>query len=490
MAIEPSIRFKLKMLDTNFQQIVGRFTSVKDTVAETAHELMSALQERKKILYLSYQHIRLYDLQNAKLREGKAVLSDLREYTTDLLQKIHSTFPSGAITSVDRLGRFTTQRWQGGYTLAAMRENKLKKIGSSNNASGTQTSDRSGVGLSQIERMAVESEMAAIERAGAESHNSSGHAILPPTTLFEEPENASPPFENVFDLIEVIKMLDTDISRLNGALTLEDEMSAFLKTITLTVSTTERVEGLNVLQGDNERLEGKYEQALFPSGNLQSLKGRRSSFDGLSQKDDSPDGKSDASSGNGGRPMAVSSAEKVQADGLLSKQAQQLRHQQEQLTRMQDDFSSKLGFLRQVYEARITDLEMKEATYQSGFSSGPIDFNSSATGTLGSGGVSGRAGATTPPRPLSSSSKKRANTKKELKVVRSGETDDELDMLKRKTDGEQLQQARGEWQKQKPGVIANKKLREAAVAEIDKIESDVLEKKDQKMIRHDAKRKL
>lgn len=35
---------------------------------------MNALHERKKILYLSFQHIRLYDLQNAKLRHGKAIL--------------------------------------------------------------------------------------------------------------------------------------------------------------------------------------------------------------------------------------------------------------------------------------------------------------------------------------------------------------------------------------------------------------------------------
>ncbi|EPY20502.1 hypothetical protein STCU_08968 [Strigomonas culicis] len=491
VAIEPSVRFKLKMLDTNFQQIVGRFTSVKDTVAETAHELMSALQERKKILYLSYQHIRLYDLQNAKLREGKAVLADLREYTTDLLQKIHSTFPPGAITSVDRLGRFATQRWQGGYTLAALRENKMKKASSSNTNINQSTTEKSGGGLTLIERMAAESEMAALERAAAGANDNAGHAILPSTTVFDEPEKTAPPFDSVFDLIEVIRMLDSDIMRLNGALTLEDEMTAFLKTITLSVSTTERLVDKGTLQGEYEQLESKYDQALIPSGSLQSANRRRSSFDGLSQKEDSVDGKSEL-----GMPLShmtsnVSVGEKAQAEGLLSKQAQQLRHQQEQLAKMQDDFSSKLGFLRQVYEARITDLEMKEAAVHTGFGGGHSDVSASVTVPANNLNSTARAaGVPSPPTILPPAAKKRGGGKNELKVVRSGDVDEEMEALKRKTDVEQLSQARGEWQKEKPAVMANKKLREAAVSEIDKIQTDVLEKEDQRIQRRDAKRHL
>lgn len=40
---------------------------------------------------------------------------------------MHVTFPAGAITSIDRVGRITSHRWQGGYTLAALRQSKQQQ---------------------------------------------------------------------------------------------------------------------------------------------------------------------------------------------------------------------------------------------------------------------------------------------------------------------------------------------------------------------------
>ncbi|CAD2216317.1 hypothetical protein AGDE_07814 [Angomonas deanei] len=462
LAVEPSVRFKLKMLESNFSQIVGRFTAVKDTVAETANELMSALQDRKKILYLSYQHIRLYDLQNIKLRKSKALLAELREFTTDLLKKMQTTFPYGAIASVDRLGRITAQRWQGGYTLAAIRENKEKRAkeagkgGNNTRASlgDEKMGDAPGGGFTFIEKMAAESELAALQGGGLRGNE--GVAVLPPATLFDESDLNTPPFETVFELMEVVKTIDDNIDKLNENMTLEDEMSAFLKTLTLSVSTTERQGGKDIM---HQQFENKYNQALMPTGTLQNSSNRVAQDSSPLSHDKEEMQSVTSATGSSGKN-----------DGVLSKQAQQLRNQQEQIAKMQDDFSSKLGFLRQVYEARITDLEIKEASVQKGFSTF-MDTTSSQP-------KSNSSGLRTSPVPKAAKGPKQ----KELPLVREGErnTDDALQAMHKMTDKDELLAARQEWQKNKPAVVANKKVRETAVAEVDRVQQDVSERTERK----------
>lgn len=571
LAVEPSIRFKLKMLDSNFQQLVGRFNSVKDTVAETAHELMNALHERKKILYLSFQHIRLYDLQSSKLRHGKAILTELRNSTGDLLKKMQVTFPTGAITCIDRIGRITTQRWQGGYTLDALRRNKYY-VG----PGGAEAVKPPPLpNLTEMEIMAAESEMkayatstgpntarsansganedantnaAAAATAAKElgssvaeltsdvvrpdtqgstgtnnnngnsnvlpTNNSTGGAeasttpapgatqdgpdakpqvkkkflipkggILPPAEIFLDIPNNAVPFDSVHLLMDLIKSMDEHLDRLNKALTLDDEMSAFLRTLTLSVSSTVRLDGPENPMEENtsfEKFEYAIENALQPTGGQASYRQNKSVYSLLNKAGEHseegglvpPDVNSTvpgALNSAGGVENRMSKADQARSEALLVRQTQQLQKQQEQIAKLNDDYAAKLGFLRQIYEARIADLEIKEASYRSKITLGEIGGGNASSSLPSSGNGKRRIGNTIDP---------------ELALVREmnlgNGKDEELERLHSKSDRDELYTGRSEWRRAKGSMMGTKSLREATANEIDKIESKATEKRERK----------
>eukprot|EP00796_Vickermania_ingenoplastis_P013303 gene13303-9140_t len=525
-AIEPSIRFKLKMLDSNFQQLVGRFNTVKDTVAETAHELMNALHERKKILYLSFQHIRLYDLQSTKLRHGKAILTELRNYTGDLLKKMQVTFPPGAVTSIDRIGRITTQRWKGGYMLEALRQKNyygggsetkaptvsppvpgdmdgaVEDSGSAPQTARTDEPARDSTGkeasgavndtTSDLQTGRVENEMSMVEGTSttpnlvaAAAGEGAGKAppkkkfyipkggILPPTEIFLDIPNNAVPFDSVHLLIDLIKSIDADLDRLNASLTLDDEMSAFLRTLTLSVSSTVRLDGPNNPMDDGtsfEKYENAMEAALQPTGGLSSARQQKTSVYSLLNKQGAEASSTDPGqvsvsnipgvTSAGGTDSRVSKAEQARSDAVLVRQAQQLQKQQEQIAKLNDDFASKLGFLRQIYEARISDLEIKENSYRSKLSAlGDVGGNSKRRQTM----------VNDPELP----------TVRDMHAVTG--RDEELEKLRTKSDRDELYGARSEWRKTKNGLLGTKPLREAVASDMEKIEQKTAEKREKKL---------
>lgn len=538
LAIEPSIRFKLKMLDSNYQQLLGRFNSVKDTVAETAHELMNALHERKKILYLSFQHIRLYDIQSEKLRHSKATLAELRSYTSDLLKKMQATFPSGAVTSIDRIGRITTQRWKGGYIVNALRGNKhfagsTTSVGSNSsggvrkrsssvavNAQGAEVlpipqdnESRGSLGRKSTDELLpplvsvqndesvnfvgseeVNGNSMVLDGYGSDEASPDGEVgsitvkptikkkfvipkggILPPAEVFLDVPNDAVPFESIGILLDLIKSIDTDLDQLNSSLTLDEEMSTFLRTLTLSVSSTVRISGPENPMNENltlERLEGMLENALTPSGGQLGIQ-RDQKSQGYSmlnkQSKDDADGEQDTHSIiNGGQrspadlkfssDTKLSKTESAVSNAVLIRQVQQLQKQQEQINKLNEDYNSKLGFLRQIYEARITDLEIKELSYRSKLA-GVLDTSMSSTGR--------RRGQT---------------TDSELDLVRdmhlSASRDEELEKFHRKSDKEEVMGLRSDWGKVKSGLMALKPIREATANEIDKIEDKIVTKRE------------
>lgn len=546
LAIEPSIRFKLKILDSHFQQLLSRFNSVKDTVAETAYELMNVLHERKKILYLSFQHIRLYDIQSDKLRHSKTTLTELRSYTADLLKKMQATFPSGAVTSIDRIGRITTQRWKGGYTINALRQNKQlaannPNAGSSAGITGSRASSvaipvQSGEGEGggsggerearvSIARKSIEDSLPPIVATGNDGSpdkNSTSNpgiddanggsltfdtsvvddssmeagastskslpkktflipkgGILPPAEVFLDVPSDALPFESIGILMDLIKAIDTDLERLNSSLTLEDEMSAFLRTLTLSVSSTVRLAGPENPMSDTlslEHLEGVLEDALTPTGGQllgaqRQQKGQGYSLLGKHGADDETDPRSitvigslGGRDGGSGADTKLTKAEKAVSNAVLIHQAQQLQKQQEQINKLNEDYSSKLGFLRQIYEARIADLEVKEASYRTKLA-GMLDGNASSFGTS-----------------TSSLRRRPPGEDFDISLIRDIQSasgrDDDLDRLHSKTDKEELSVLRSEWSKSKNNLMGLKALREATVKEIDKLDEKLTGKRD------------
>lgn len=533
VAVEPSVRFKLKMLDSNFQQLMGRFTAIKDTVVETAQELMTALQERKKILYLSFQHIRLYDLQNAKMRNARAILSQLQQNTNEFVQRIQVTFPAGALTSVDRFGNITSQRWQGGYTLATLRAYKLaqKDNGGESGTAAESVDGKSGgdtttnafvspgrllPGLTEAQVMAAKSELAVLEGrsvdgtggangtsgggGGGEAGglHSLGHSHFTaeagtrrpspsqqqqqqqqklqanatngdasvgflrgiPSHAFEAEESDVAAFSSVASFLELIQQVGSDMQELQKTLVLDDEMGAFLKMLTLSASTTPRadvVENTNLVGAQAlqlERQEYNMESALHPTGN--GLGGNRantnaaalsgafaetstrsepnalssSSFSMRSPR--SPDSRSSQSPRGGDRG---------QSEAALARQAVQLQRQQEQITKMQEDFNSKIGFLRQVYEARIGDLEVRESDISKRY------------------GSQGQAAAVRPAKSTGDSSSPAMSPSKSPSQERQA-------VLQSTGDKKQLLKIRKNWQQTKQKLQPNRMLREAMVNEL------------------------
>lgn len=526
LAIEPSVRFKLKMLDSNFQQLVGRFNSVKDTVAETAYELMNALHERKKILYLSFQHIRLYDLQSSKLRHGKAILTELRNYTGDLLKKMQVTFPTGAMTYIDRLGRIKTQRWQGGFILGALRQNKYY-VGQDggdkmNGPPGgfpvmsemeqfVAESERGGLGggnppppqRTEGDSFAKDAGTSSNELPGSEpptsrNENESSQVessfaitqdksddkaskpakkkffipkggIQPPAEIFLDIPNNAVPFDSVHLLIDLIKSIDADLDRLNSALTLDDEMSAFLRTLTLSVSSTVRLDGPDNPMDDEmslEKYESAIESALQPTGSQMNNRPKSSVYSLLNKPaagslTELPLTSLTGLNNAGGDNNKMNKAEQARSEAILVRQAQQLQKQQEQIAKLNDDYASKLGFYRQIYEARIADLETKETAYRNKIT---------ALGEIGGLGT-GKRRLTTTADP-------------ELPLVRDMNTisgkDEDLDRLHNKSDRDGVMSGRHEWRKTKNNLLDTKKMREATANEIDKIENKTAEKRERK----------
>ncbi|KAK7199725.1 hypothetical protein NESM_000018600 [Novymonas esmeraldas] len=531
-AVEPSVRFKLKMLESNFQQLMGRFTAVKDTVVETAQELMSALQERKKILYLSFQHIRLYDLQNAKLRNARAILSQLQHNTSEVVSRMRVTFPGGNLTSVDRFGNITTQRWQGGYTLATLRGYKLTEQQHQQQQLQLQHGDgelseaaRSSVGgpqpqpqppvgsrmlsgLTESQMMAAESEMAALE--GGASHNSglagrsmrasrvsiaqipnrvsavpsravsrapsaressNGMGLAGPVDTSGGAHGDDPdvlPFNSVATFLDLMHHVDADMEELQRALVLDDEMGAFLKMLTLSASTTPRADGLDIASGlggqasQLERREYNMETALVPTG---SRPGGSRAANGAGALGSSTESflrrESDSVSTSSSKPVSPSSptegrsgprADHASSETAMARQAVQLQRQQKQITKMQEDFTSKIGFLRQVYEARIGDLEVRETTMGKRLGQG---WNTSATprGGAADGSGGGAGGSRPASEGASRGDEDRATT------LGPGEK-------------EKLTRVRKDWAQSKRKMQPNRKLREATAEQLQYTQKD------------------
>ena len=99
-----SIKAKVKTLEHHLQQLYSRFTSVKDGLLATSEELLSALADKKKILNFCCEHIKLYDLQNQKLRNGRAQLHELRQRISVVERCVTDTLGGGQSVSIDRHG--------------------------------------------------------------------------------------------------------------------------------------------------------------------------------------------------------------------------------------------------------------------------------------------------------------------------------------------------------------------------------------------------
>ena len=95
---------KLKALDVHASQLLNRFTAVREGLQETASQLSRTLLEKKKVLALSLEHIKLYDVLNQRMRNARNILYDLRQSVSEAERTLSLTFAPGSVVKVDKAG--------------------------------------------------------------------------------------------------------------------------------------------------------------------------------------------------------------------------------------------------------------------------------------------------------------------------------------------------------------------------------------------------
>ena len=95
---------KLKSLEVHLHHLTSRFNAVREGLHQTAKDLHTALADKRKILNLSVQHLKAYELQNAKLQNVRARLCDTRRSLSLLSNLFRRACPRGTALAVDQQG--------------------------------------------------------------------------------------------------------------------------------------------------------------------------------------------------------------------------------------------------------------------------------------------------------------------------------------------------------------------------------------------------
>eukprot|EP00760_Papus_ankaliazontas_P015477 PhM_4_TR16537/c0_g1_i1/m.89750 len=99
------IRHKIRTLEGQVTNLVARFDSVRSGLSQTVSELHSALADKKKVVTLSVQHLKLYELQNRKLRASRQLVHDLRLQITSMQRMMWTYLMGGKTIRIDHAGR-------------------------------------------------------------------------------------------------------------------------------------------------------------------------------------------------------------------------------------------------------------------------------------------------------------------------------------------------------------------------------------------------
>nr|CCC95957.1 unnamed protein product [Trypanosoma congolense IL3000] len=456
IAKEPGIRFKLKQVESNFQYIVARFSAVKDVVSDTSNSLINALHERKNILFLALQHIRLYDIQNAKMRRSKANLTEMKRLVRDLQKRMPATFPPGTVTMVDRIGQISVQKWNVGSTLETIRAQRGVESVAERGVSvsvardevGSEQAHRSMKAPPTLElpsqKQTVPQPVSTAQAADYAAEEFSNYEPQSNSSYISGPSDTAG-FPSVYSILDTVSFLGRQMDELDNNLMFENEVDTFLKILTLSIPTTPRAADELYSTLDEETNLGL---ALLPAG----IHGRRDQQGGalgltMSNTSDReglpPPGLSTtALEGSSEIPRAHekptdgATTEAGKTDGKKSADSAMA------------EFTTKLGFLRQAYESRIADLERREADIHRMLTLPKTKEKQENAGeNTPKRGTSGRSGQR--------SARRKGSANKEER--------------KQQEDMDQLLQARAKWQQSKADLQGNKAVRETVIKELGKM---------------------
>jgi hypothetical protein len=338
---DSAFRNKIKALDVHVLNIANRFGAVREGLLSSSDDLLKAIHDRRKALNFSVQHLKLSDLQAQKLRQARGTLHELRQRVSEVERTIQHSFPHGGLTRVERSGE-----------IVSMVSNMMSDP----------TSPASKPPPSTFTSLAA-----------TDTHGQSGAGGFSneaADSLRKSKFNSN----NVRHIIEQVQLLHEVVVRLTAYLDTEEEQKALLRTISLAAPTSGRPD----VAVEKQQLAQLTAKAFFPSAQapphmVDSGRGGGGGNNGPPQigmrQPSMADvltavksggferGRSDSSvwgsgGGGGAMPLVPSGGPSGGGDGFSAADSEGLRQ-------LREDFTTRLNFIRDVYEDRISDLEAR-----------------------------------------------------------------------------------------------------------------------------------
>ncbi|CUI14743.1 Hypothetical protein, putative [Bodo saltans] len=342
---DTTFRNKIKALDVHVLNIGNRFGAVREGLLSSSDELLKAIHDRRKALNFSVQHLKLSDLQAQKLRQARGTLHELRQRVTEVERTIQHSFPHGGLTRVERSGE-----------IVSLISNVL-----SDPTSPTKLPPSSFTSLSAAQPTTTTTTTDHHSGGGGFSNDAAD-------SLRKSKFNSN----NVRHIIEQIQLLHEVVIRLTAYLDTEEEQKALLRTISLAAPTSGRPD----VALEKQQLAQLTAKAFFPSaqalpqmidsgrgGGPPQIAMRQSSIaDVLTAvksggfergRSDSVWGSGGQLGGGGGNGLSLVPSGGPSGGGSFA------GPDSEGLRQLREDFTTRLNFIRDVYEDRISDLEAR-----------------------------------------------------------------------------------------------------------------------------------
>eukprot|EP00758_Cryptobia_borreli_P002823 Tbor_TRINITY_DN3320_c0_g1::TRINITY_DN3320_c0_g1_i1::g.23518::m.23518 len=337
---ENSLKAKVRQLNVHISQVISRFSAVKEGLFQTADELLSALRDKKKILNFSIQHIKMYDLQNAKLRSSRALMHEMRQRLSDLERAVTHTFTatSERMTAVEEgLGGVYVSR---SGVISFLNDGDIDM---------TNHSISSSVSF-QKEGNAPSCD----DNFSTEYSSDVKHLIDQTNTCVNSPLR----LKNIRELRQQIVELQDTCSQVTAALDTNNEQINMLKVISLATPSTARSYGQ--LGDGGVALTGEIPIPSLPTSSCERGVQPRGYYDFDSQGENETQNKVYLSSQENNEVTIGGQDTRSLMDHVCysGSSRQRLRLSLE-LAQQKEDFTKKMEFMRAVYAEQISALESR-----------------------------------------------------------------------------------------------------------------------------------
>lgn len=348
VAQDTQFRNKVKALDVHVLNIGNRFGAVREGLLSSSDDLLKAIHDRRKALNFSVQHLKLSDLQAQKLRQARSTLHELRQRVTEVERTMQHSFPHGGLTKVERNGEIVLM---------------VTGVGGAGGPTSPLHIMDSGTKLPP-------SSFTSSNHANQDSTSGGGGFTNDAADSLRKSKFTS---NNIRHIIEQIQLLHEVVVRLTAYLDTEEEQKALLRTISLAAPTSGRLD----VAAEKQQLAQLTAKAFFPSaqaapqlvdsgrgggGGPPQIAMRQGSFADMLSPSKSGGGfergRSESGVWGSSQQLGGSALSLIPSGGPSSGNSY-AAPDSEGLRQLREDLTTRLNFIRDVYEDRIADLEAR-----------------------------------------------------------------------------------------------------------------------------------